>query len=858
VRAHVQIMSRIRKRRLAGALTGLLAVALLPAQAATAGPAAGGQTASVAPEHGVYTVDAGGRTLVTMSVTTSDGKPLASAVTVGAGDATLTFAAGSPAGTAGQLAVTAPASRTPSAAATLPLSLRVAGASLTAAPLVVVNAHGLPYLDVRLPVDRRVADLMSRMTLDDKIGQMTQAERGAVAPDPAQITALRLGSVLSGGGSVPTPNTPAAWVDMVNTFQAYALATPLQIPMIYGIDAVHGHGNVYGATIFPHNIGLGAARDPALTEQAYRATAAEVRATGIPWDFAPCVCVTRDERWGRSYESFGEDPALVVRMETAIDGLRSGGVLATAKHYAGDGDTRYGTGSGDYTVDQGITITDRADFARIDLAPYVAAVRQHDIGSVMPSFSSVDWTEDGVGNPIKMHANQELITGTLKGSMGFGGFVISDWNGIHQIPDPGAPAGGPSPTAGQVRTGVNAGIDMFMEPNNYATFEQVLKAEVAAGRVTQARIDDAVRRILRTKFELGLFQHPYASADRTADVGSAAHRAVARQAAAESQVLLKNSGNVLPLRPDAKIYVAGRNADNIGNQAGGWTIDWQGRSGASIPGTTILQGIRQVAPGAQVTYSADASAPTAGSDVGVVVVGETPYAEGFGDVGGPTCGWCTPPQAEPKSLTLQPGDKAVVDKVCSAMAKCVVLLVSGRPQVITDQLGEIDGLVASWLPGSEGAGVADVLFGRRPFTGRLPVSWPATVDQVPINVGDPVYRPLYPYGWGLRTDTGRDRLRAAAGRHPAAAVASLLAGANWQRDGALRTDPATLRLAERALAPAATQDAVLSVLRDAAQARALAGGGGADWAAHLADADQAAAAGSPTRAFTLLRQVITT
>jgi len=361
-----------------------------------------------------------------------------------------------------------------------------------------------------------------------------------------------------------------------------------------------------------------------------------------------------------------------------------------------------------------------------------------------------------------------------------------------------------------------------------------------------------VRRILRTKFELGLFEHPYASAARIADVGSAAHRALGRQAVAQSQVLLKNAGKALPLRRDARIYVAGRNADDIGNQAGGWTIDWQGRSGAAIPGTTILQGIRAVAP--NVTYSADASAPTAGSDVGVVVVGETPYAEGFGDVGGPTCGWCTPPQAEPKSLTLQPADRAVVDKVCAAVAKCVVLLVSGRPQVVTDQLSGIDALVASWLPGSEGAGVADVLFGRAPFTGRLPVTWPATVAQVPINVGDRAYRPLYPYGWGLRTDSGRDRLQAAAGRHPAAAVRALLAPGHWQRDGSLRTDAATLRLAARAASASKAGDAVLSVLRDAAQARVVAGHGGRDWAARLADAD---ATGSPGRAAGLLRSVIT-
>lgn len=709
-----------------------------------------------------------------------------------------------------------------------PIKSYVAGAlALALMPLTAVStAHHLPYLDPRLSTGRRVADLMRRMTLDDKIGQMTQAERGAVTADPTQITTLRLGSVLSGGGSVPTPNTPAAWVDMVNTFQAAALSTPLKIPMIYGIDAVHGHGNVYGATVFPHNVGLGATRDPGLVYRAYRATASEVRATGIPWDFAPCVCVSRDERWGRAYESFSEDPGLVGRMETAIDGLQDGGVLATAKHYAGDGDTEYGTGNGDYTIDQGITVTNRRDFARIDLAPYVTAIDRHDVGSVMPSFSSVDWTEDGIGNPTKMHASRELITGELKGRMGFDGFVISDWEGIHQIPDP---SGEPAPSALQVRTGVNAGIDMFMEPNTAPQFEAVLKTEVLAGRVSTARIDDAVRRILRAKFQLGLFEHPYASAAHIADVGSAAHRAVARQAVAESQVLLKNAGNVLPLRRDASVYVAGRNADNIGNQAGGWTIDWQGRSGDAIPGTTILQGIRQVAP--HVTYSADGTAPVGDARVGVVVVGETPYAEGYGDVGGPAWPWGTPAQTEPKSMTLQASDKAVVDRVCAAVAKCVVLLVSGRPQVITDQLPEIDALVASWLPGSEGAGVADVLFGKRPFTGRLPLSWPATVAQLPINVGDRNYHPLYPFGWGLRT-----------GSHAAVALT-----------------PSGLDRAARTVSSgrAADRDAVLDSLRDAAQARVIAGHGGADWATALAAADQARTAGDAARAFALLRSVLT-
>jgi beta-glucosidase len=680
----------------------------------------------------------------------------------------------------------------------------------------------VPYRDASLPVRQRVADLLGRMTLEEKIGQMTQAERAAVTDNPQLIAQLRLGSVLSGGGSTPATNNPAAWVAMVNSFQQQALSTRLGIPLIYGIDAVHGHGNVYGATIFPHNIGLGATRDPQLVQRVGHVTAIEVRATGIPWNFAPCVCVARDERWGRTYESFSEDPALVARMETIIDGLQgrrtaelddSDRVLSTVKHYAGDGDTEFDAAiAADnvgkpwyeqrYTIDQGVTVTSRRDFRRIDLNPYVEAIDRHDVGSVMPSFSSVDWIEDGVGNPVKMHAHRDLITGTLKGDLDFDGFVVSDWEGIHQIPDPDNPTEA-GLTAYKVRTGVNAGIDMFMEPNSAAQFVTLLLAEVNAGRVSRARIDDAVSRILRKKFELGLFEHPYAPSDNVGLVGRAAHRAVARAAVAESQVLLKNSRHALPLSRHAKLYVAGRNADDIGNQAGGWTIAWQGVPGDTIPGTTILEGIREVAPRARVTYSADASAPIGDADVGIVVVGETPYAEGYGDVGGPECGFCAPAQLEEKSLSLQAGDKAVIDKVCDTIDTCVVLVVSGRPQVLTDQVGTMDALVASWLPGSEGAGVADVLFGRRPFTGRLPMTWPRTEAQVPINVGDATYRPLFPYGWGLRTGSGH-----------------------------------------RGYVDAA---------RDAAQAAVVAGRADPRWAALIANADHALAAGNPAAALASLR-----
>ncbi|HEY3005643.1 MAG TPA: glycoside hydrolase family 3 protein [Kribbellaceae bacterium] len=618
---------------------------------------------------------------------------------------------------------------------------------------VLIKNDGQPYLNAALPVAQRVDDLLSRMTLEEKVGQMTQAERGAVDADPSLVTTWALGALLSGGGSVPTPNTPTAWADMVDRFQSAALATRLQIPLLYGVDSVHGHGNLYGATVFPHNIGLGATRDPDLVTRVEHVTAAETRATGPQWAFAPCVCVARDARWGRTYESFSEDPQLAARLgSAAIDGLQgtdvsaNDRVLATAKHYAGDGDTEYGTSTTwTYKLDQGVTVTSRQDFARIDLAPYLPAVQRHDVATVMPSYSSVDWTEDGVGNPIKMHANRELITDVLKGDLAFGGFVISDWEGLHQLP---------GDWAAQVRTAVNAGTDMFMEPFTYQNFETTLLDEVHAGRVPMARIDDAVRRILAKKFELGLFEHPYTDRTHLSEVGSAAHRAVARQAVAESQVLLKNAGGVLPLSKHAKVYVAGRNADDMGNQTGGWTLSWQGASGQHrSPGNTILDGIRQT--GADVTFSADGSAPVGDADVAVVAVGETPYAEGPGDVGGPQ--WAYDPEdggvpREPKSMDLQPVDRDVIDRVCGAVQKCVVLVVSGRPQVIAPaQLAKIDALVASWLPGSQGEGVADVLFGVKPFTGKLAHSWPRSADQEPINVGDKNYDPLYPYGWGLRT-----------------------------------------------------------------------------------------------------------
>ncbi len=632
--------------------------------------------------------------------------------------------------------------------------IQTSSADAPAAPA----AERLPYRDATLSTAQRVQDLLGRMTLEEKVGQMTQAERGDVAADPSLVATWQLGSVLSGGGSVPADNTPAGWADMVDSLQAAALDTRLGIPLLYGVDSVHGHGNLNGATVFPHNIGLGATRNPALVRRIGHITAEETRASGPQWSFAPCVCVARDDRWGRTYESFGEKPKLVISMETIIDGLQgrpghlddADRVLATAKHYAGDGLTTYVPKTdGSYPIDQGVAEVSRRAFARLALSPYPAAIDRHHVGSVMPSFSSVDWIGNGLGDPVKMHGNRELITGVLKGDMGFDGLVISDWQGIRQLP---------GDYAAQVEAGVNAGTDMFMEPfSGSATgapqFIATLTQLVEDGRVPMSRIDDAVSRILAAKFELGLFEHPYTDRSNLDQIGSPAHRRVARQAVAESQVLLKNARHTLPLTSSRPVYVAGSNADNIGNQAGGWTLTWQGGSTNVIPGDTILDGIEDAND--DVTFSEDASAPVPHGSVGVVVVGETPYAEGFGDVGGPQWAYDPGDNGVPrpaKTMLLSDADRVAVRKVCAATVKCVVLVVSGRPMIIEPALlSKIDALVASWLPGSEGAGVADVLFGRRGFTGKLSVTWPRSVAQEPINIGDRHYNPLYPYGWGLRT-----------------------------------------------------------------------------------------------------------
>jgi beta-glucosidase len=613
------------------------------------------------------------------------------------------------------------------------------------------RAATLPYQDPSLPVADRVSDLLSRMSLDEKIGQMTQAERTEVSP--AQVTQFRLGSVLSGGGSAPSPNNATSWANMYDGFQNGALATPLGIPILYGADAVHGHNNVVGATIFPHNIGLGATRNPTLVQDIGRATAEEVAGTGVNWDFAPCVCVARNDRWGRTYESFGEQPELPSSMTSIITGLQGstlGGapasILATAKHYVGDGGTTNGT-------DQGNTQLSEADLRAIHLPPFQAAV-QRGVGSVMVSFSS--W------NGTKLHGNQYLITTVLKGELGFSGFVVSDWDGINQID------GAVGLSATDVRTAINAGIDMVMVPEDWQTFISLLRTEVQAGRVAMSRIDDANRRILTEKFELGLFEHPLTDRSFTGTVGSAAHRTLARTAVAQSQVVLKNSGNVLPLaRDNNKIFVAGKSADNIGNQSGGWTISWQGSSGNTTPGTTILQGIRNtVGSSSTVTYSQNGSGIDSSYKVAIAVVGETPYAEGMGD--------------RPGGMGLDSADLNTINTLRASGVPVVVLLVSGRPLDIAAQLPNWNALVASWLPGTEGQGVADVLFGVTQPSGKLPVTWMSSASQEPINDGDGK-TPLFPYGFGLTFTTSAPDTTAPTvpGTPTAASVTSTSANLSW-------------------------------------------------------------------------------
>ncbi|MCI0713573.1 MAG: family 16 glycosylhydrolase [Chloroflexi bacterium] len=582
------------------------------------------------------------------------------------------------------------------------------------------------YKNGSMPAEARIIDLMSRMSLDEKIAQMMLVEKNSININ--DLTELGIGGVLSGGGGYPLQNTPQGWASMVNTFQDAALLSRLGIPMIYGVDAVHGHNNVNGAVVYPHNVGLGATRNADLVEQICRSTAQEMIATGIYWNYSPVVAVPQDIRWGRTYETFGENTDLVIELAMAcVNGMQGDDigapdtVIATPKHYVGDGGAEWGTSTtGNYEIDQGVMNVDEATLRDIHLPPYIAAV-ENGAGSIMISFSS--WNDE------KMHGQQYLITDVLKGELGFEGFIVSDWAGIDQIS---------SDFYDSVVQGVNAGIDMVMVPYNYLRFIDTLTQAVNNGDVSVERIDDAVRRILMTKFEMGLFENPYANPEMMESFGSAEHREFGRQAVAQSQVLLKNEGDVLPLGDDVStIFVAGSAADNVGIQSGGWTIEWQGITSNDIPGTTILEGINALAPeGTTVEYSEDGTFEGT-ANVGIVVVGERPYAEGLGD--------------DP-DLTLSAADLATIEAVSTQVDSVVVVIVSGRPLMITEHIENWDAVVAAWLPGTEGQGVADVLFGYQPFTGKLPLTWPASVDQLPLPVEDP----LFEFGYGLETEASRE------------------------------------------------------------------------------------------------------
>lgn len=583
--------------------------------------------------------------------------------------------------------------------------------------------------------DTEIDALVARMTLDEKIGQMTQPDQKFLET-PADIATYSLGSLLSGGDSDPrSSNSFEDWRAMIDGYQSEAARSRLQIPLLYGVDAVHGHNNVIGAVVFPHQIGQGATRDPALVEEIARVTAAEVRATGANWTFAPCVTVPRDERWGRSYEGFSEDTALVRELSAAaVRGYQGRDlalplqVAACAKHYVGDGGTAWGTGRPDPTgveqLDQGDVREDEATLRRIHLAPYLDAIAAG-VATIMPSYSS--W------NGVKCSGSKRLLTEILKQELGFQGFLISDYGAIDQLP---------GDYRSDIRQSIGAGMDMVMVPQKYQEFIATLKSLAEAGEVEHARIDDAVRRILRVKFAMGLRPGVRVATDPSlqASFGSSGHRALARRAVRESLVLLKNDKHALPLRKDAKrIHVAGRGADDMPMQAGGWTVDWQGlrrrgKPDVVIPGTTILAGIKAaVSPATTVTFSKDGTG-AAGADAVVVVVGEEPYAEGAGDR---------------RDLALSTEDKAAIAEARKAGAPLVVVLLSGRPLIVTDELGQADAFVAAWLPGSEGAGAADVLFGDCKPTGKLPMSWPRSMAQVPATVGDPSYDPLFKYGYGL-------------------------------------------------------------------------------------------------------------
>ncbi len=604
-----------------------------------------------------------------------------------------------------------------------------------------------PWPEVTWPLaedpalEKRITDLMAGMTVEDKVGQLVQGDIASVTPD--DVRCYRLGSILAGGNSDPGGRydaSPAEWLALADAFYDASMDTSKggkAIPLLFGIDAVHGQSNIIGATLFPHNIGLGATRNPELLRQIGGITALETRVTGMEWTFAPTVAVPQDDRWGRTYEGYSESPDVVASYAAAtVEGLQGRvgtpefldgrHVIASVKHFLGDGGTTDGK-------DQGDTRISESDLVRIHAAGYPPAIAAG-AQTAMASFNSV--------NGEKMHGHRHYLTDVLKGRMNFGGFVVGDWNGHGQVK---------GCTTTDCPATINAGLDMAMASDSWKGFYETTLAAVKDGRITPQRLDDAVRRILRVKFRLGLFEagrpSTRAVGGQFALIGAPAHRAVARQAVRESLVLLKNQNGLLPLSPKQRILVAGDGADDVGKQAGGWTLNWQGTGTTrkDFPNAdTIYEGIaRQArAAGGEAVLAVDGRYAVK-PDVAVVVFGEDPYAEFQGDR--PT-------------LAYKPGnetDLALLKRLKAEGIPVVAVFLSGRPLWVNREINAADAFVAAWLPGSEGAGIADVLLrgsdGRvqHDFKGKLSFSWPRTATQYANNVGQKGYDPLFAFGFGL-------------------------------------------------------------------------------------------------------------
>lgn len=564
---------------------------------------------------------------------------------------------------------------------------------------------------------QKVDSLLALMTLDEKIGQMAIVRHFADIEDN-EIASKFIGAVIHTEG--PQPGKSAKqWQHRFYTLQEQALSSRLGIPLFFGVDAIHGQNTYPGATIFPHNIGLGATQNAKLVSKIARITAIEARATGFNWVFSPCVAIPYNEKWGRVYEAFSENTELTQKMtEASIRGLQgttdsSFNVMATAKHFIGDGATDFGK-------EGGVTSLGIAEVTQRLLPPYRTAVAEG-VGSIMTSFNEM--------NSQAMHAHKSLITYTLKAGMDFNGIVVSDWKGYSRFGENAI---------------INAGVDMVMAVDgDLDNFLEGVKKGVENGAISQGRIDDAVRRILYQKFRFGLFENPYPDTAYISKIGCDAHRNIAKQAVRESLVLLKND-SILPLNTKAKkIVVVGEHANNTGLQSGGWTIHWQGTTANYKGGTTILQGIENIAEG-EVFFDEEAKDKYADADVAIIVVGEVPYAEFFGDVGG---------EFDICQLELSEKHKKYIETYTKLGVKTVVILISGRPMAVTSQIHQSDAFVAAWLPGSEGEGVAEVLFGLYDFTGKLPHSWLRSISDCSGKYGPNFWsdtiKPLYPYNYGL-------------------------------------------------------------------------------------------------------------